>query len=168
MNARRRDESLEALEERVEKRRAREEDDEEVALEELIEALVPVERVRLPSVPEALSGDEFTCSVCQLIRSRRCLADEEQMICVDCAAQERREPEPAVQRPTVEAPCPACGTPVMVPEREDAACGFFCPECGVHVMWGGGHLHFVWNHRYRPDHLAGHLPAEPPEEVPRR
>ncbi len=160
---RRREESLEALEERVDEQWSREEEDKEIALEELIEAMVPTERAGEPSVPEERRGDEFTCSRCHLIRPRRCLADEDWMICADCAAEERRGPQPVVRhRPRIEAPCPACGTVVMVPERDDVACGFFCPECGAHVTRREGHLHLFWNHRYRPDHLAGHPPAERP------
>ncbi|MGH2655547.1 MAG: DUF4193 family protein [Actinomycetota bacterium] len=155
MTQRQREESLEALEERIERGWAREDEDQEVALEELIEALVRAERTTDPPAPEERRSDEFTCSWCRLIRSRTCLADDARMICEDCAAEERRGPRPTVRhRPRVETPCPACGSVVMVPERDDVACGFFCPQCGAHIMRRGGHLHLVWDHRYRPDHLA--------------
>jgi hypothetical protein len=151
------EEPIEPLEERVERLRSRGEDDEEAALEELIEVMVPRERASGPGVPAEPTRDEFTCTSCRLIRPRTCLADPGRLLCTDCVGVVA---SPAERAPDgrVEAPCPACGTLVMVPERDDAACGFFCPECGAHVARRGGHLHLFWNHRYHPDHL---LPGRP-------
>lgn len=157
------EESLEALEERVRREQAKEEDDAEVALADLEEALASRQRLPRESLPEERTGEEFTCSSCHLIYSRGCLGDEDRLLCVDCAREEewRRRSRARRARPRIrtEAPCPACGEIVMVPEREDAACGFFCPGCGVHVRRWGGHLHLVWNHRQVPDRVAS-VPAK--------
>lgn len=85
-----REESLEVLEEHLEKRWAREEEDEEVALEELIEAMASRQGGAAATTPEGPTQDEFICTSCNLVRSRRCLADEDRLICGDCAAEHRR------------------------------------------------------------------------------
>jgi DNA-directed RNA polymerase subunit M/transcription elongation factor TFIIS len=144
-------ESLEALEERAAQKVARKEDDEEVALADLIEAMAVAEPGEREDMPQERTGNEFTCSSCHLIY----LADEDRLMCIDCVrggSQRRARGRPARRRITVEAPCPACGEILMVPEREDAA-WLFCPGCGVHVLQWGGHLHLGWNHRYTPEHL---------------
>lgn len=153
-------ESLELLEERARREQAREEDDREAALADLIDAMVPQEPTDLPieeeTIPEVRGGTEFTCTSCHLIYSRSCLADEDRLVCIDCAREESRPRVPGPRAKhgiTLEAPCPACGEILMVPEREDAACGFFCPGCGVHVRRWDRRLHLVWNQRYVPEHV---------------
>ena len=81
--------SLEALEERMEKRWSDEEGDEEVALGELIDALVPPLPIGGPSIPEELGDDEFTCTSCWLVRPRVSLADFVQMRCAECVGASR-------------------------------------------------------------------------------
>ncbi len=41
--------------------------------------------------------------------------------------------------------CPACGTDLLVPEREDL--GFVCKGCGVHLVRRGRRIHLEWDHR---------------------
>jgi uncharacterized protein DUF4193 len=79
------EQSLEMLEEHLEKRWSTEEDDEEVALEELIDAMVVPEPVGGPAVPNAVGEAEFICSSCQLVRPVASLADLELVICSECA-----------------------------------------------------------------------------------
>lgn len=71
---------------------APDEDDEEAALEELIEAMVQPEEAAIEAdeaspreiTPRGREMDEFTCSSCHLIMSRSCLVDAERSICRDC------------------------------------------------------------------------------------
>ena len=83
------EESLEELEERETERVAAHDQDPEVALDELIEELVPQERVpigpRDPNAPEGPAADEFVCSTCRLVVARRLLAESRTMVCIDCA-----------------------------------------------------------------------------------
>ena len=82
--------SLEALEERMEKRWSDEEGDEEVALEELIDAMVSPLRVGGPSIPKDVGDDEFTCTSCWLVRPRASLVDFVRMTCAECVGSRAR------------------------------------------------------------------------------
>ncbi|MGH2650135.1 MAG: hypothetical protein ACRDHK_02850, partial [Actinomycetota bacterium] len=140
---RRRIESLEQLEEEQGTPLA-DEDDGDERLDRLIDVMAdrePSERVR---EPERATGREFACRACRLILSRACLADETRMLCADCVAVAEVGEVPHVH--LVRHPCPACGGVLMVPEREEVSCGFFCPSCGVHLTRRAGHVHLVWNH----------------------
>lgn len=83
------EQSLEALEERMEERWAAEEDDEEAALERLIEALVSPPPVDVPSIPRRLDRNEFICSSCLLVRPRASLVDFVLMTCSECVGASR-------------------------------------------------------------------------------
>ncbi len=78
------DESLEDLAERMERWQAREEEDEEVALAELIEAFADVTREPAGD-EEFVAPDEFTCRACGVILNRGHLVDVELMVCAGCA-----------------------------------------------------------------------------------
>jgi hypothetical protein len=80
------DESLEDLAERMERWQTREEedDDQEVALAELIEAFADVTREPAGD-EEFVAPDEFTCRACGVILNRGQLADAELMVCAGCA-----------------------------------------------------------------------------------
>jgi hypothetical protein len=116
-------------------------DDEGAALEDLIEEMVvPEEATREakeaipPSfLPRRMTGQEFTCSSCHLIMARSCLADEERLLCHDCVIEAGSEDVPAPHLYVIERPCPVCGRVLLVPERPDSVCGYYCPGCGVHV-----------------------------------
>jgi len=135
-----------------------EEDDEEAALEELIEAMVePEEAAReateaLPwtLLPRRMTGEEFTCSSCHLIMARSCLADEERRLCHECVLEAAAGLPPAHHR-AVERPCPVCGRVQLVPERPDSVCGYYCPACCVHIRSQRGHQHLEWNHHDHPE-----------------
>lgn len=162
-------ESLEELEERAARAEAR--GDEEARLDELIDAMVRSEpQAAAEGRPQGEGPREFVCVSCHLVMPRACLADEERLLCADCVREAAYRPAlPGGYRArhrTVERPCPACGRTLMVPDREDAACGFFCPGCGVHLRQRGGHLHMEWDHAYHPErwspsHRSG-LPAGVP------
>jgi hypothetical protein len=141
-------------------------DDEEAALEELIEGMVtreeaareaeeaspPTQRVR------GMRGNEFTCRSCHLIMARSCLADEQHGLCHECVREDASEEGPP-HRHVVERPCPVCGWVTLVPERPDAVCGYFCADCGVHLTIRRGHRYLEWDHRYHPESgpLAGRV-----------
>jgi hypothetical protein len=78
------EESLEDLAERMERWQARDEDDEESALGELIEAFADVER-EPAGVEEFVGPDQFTCRACGMILNRGQLVDVELMVCAGCA-----------------------------------------------------------------------------------
>jgi hypothetical protein len=149
------DDDPRAIEVREEEKR----DDEETALEELIEEMVePEEAAReakeaIPPtfLPRRMTGEEFTCSSCHLIMARSCLADGERLLCHDCVIEAGPEEVPAPHLHVVERPCPVCGRVLLVPERPDAVCGYYCPGCGVHVRTRGGHQHLEWNHHDHPE-----------------
>jgi len=141
---RRRIESLEHLEEEESDRLAGEEDGDD-GLDRLIDEMADREPLEREPEPERATGHEFTCRACRLILSRACLADETRMLCEDCVALAEVGEVPHVHH--VRHPCPACGEVLMVPEREEVSCGFFCPSCGVHLTRRSGHVHLVWNHR---------------------
>ena len=142
------------------------EDDEESAFEELIEEMVLPEEAALEAkealapaiLPRSMSGREFTCSSCHLIMARPCLADAERGLCHECVREAAAGILPE-HRHVVERPCPVCGRVMLVPERPDAVCGYFCPGCGVHLRTRRGHRHLEWNHRYHPEagRLAGRV-----------
>jgi hypothetical protein len=148
------------------------EDDEERCFEELIEGMVlPEEAARearesRPSaiLPRGMSGREFTCSSCHLIMARSCLADAERGLCHGCAEEAAAGIHPE-HRHSVERPCPVCGRVMLVPERPDAVCGYFCPGCGVHLRTRSGHRYLEWHHRYHSE--AGRL-ADRTAPDPRR
>jgi len=136
------------------------EDDEGAALEDLIEEMVvPEEATREakeaipPSfLPRRMMGEEFTCSSCHLIMARSCLADEERLLCHDCVIEVGSEEVPAPPNlHVIERPCPVCGRVLLVPERPDSVCGYYCPGCGVHVRTRRGHQHLEWNHHDHPE-----------------
>jgi predicted RNA-binding Zn-ribbon protein involved in translation (DUF1610 family) len=57
--------------------------------------------------------------------------------------------------------CPACGTDLLVPERENL--GFTCEGCGVHLVRRGRRIHLVWDHCDMADqapHARPHLYEE--------
>jgi hypothetical protein len=130
-----------------------EEDDEETAFEELIEEMVePEETAReakeaIPPafLPRRITGDEFTCTSCHLIMARSCLADEERGLCHECALEVAAGSPPA-HRHAMERPCPVCARMLLVPERPDSVCGYYCPGCGVHIRTRRGHRHLEWDH----------------------
>ncbi len=78
------DESLEDLAERMERWQTREEEDEEVALGELIEAFADVTRESCGD-EESVAPHEFTCRACAMVLDRGLLADAELMVCEGCA-----------------------------------------------------------------------------------
>jgi hypothetical protein len=84
--------SLEDLEERTARVLAREEGDEEAMLDELIRAMVRVEPPEAEEVPGEEGSDEFTCRLCHLILCRSRLADENEILCVDCHPGQRSHP----------------------------------------------------------------------------
>ena len=143
----------------VEEPKPEEEDGEETALEDLIEEMVePEEAAREakeaipPSfLPQRMTGKEFTCSSCHLIMARSCLADVERLLCHDCVIEAGSEEVPAPHRHVAERPCPVCGRVLLVPERPDSVCGYYCPGCGVHVRSRRGHRHLEWNHHDHPE-----------------
>lgn len=141
---RRRIESLEHVEEEESDRPVGEEDGDD-GLDRLIDEMADREPLEREPEPERATGHEFTCRACHLILSRACLADETRMLCADCVAIAEAGEVPHVHH--VRHPCPACGDILMVPEREEVSCGFFCPSCGVHLTRRSGHVHLVWNHR---------------------
>jgi hypothetical protein len=140
-------------------------DDEEAALEDLIEEMVdPEEAAReakeaIPPtfLPRRMRGDEFTCSSCHLIMARSCLADEERGLCHECVLEAEWEEVPAPHRHVIERPCPVCGRVLLVPERPDSVCGYYCPGCGVHVRTRRGHQHLEWNHHDHPEAGVRHV-----------
>lgn len=142
--------SLEAQEEEAARTLA-EEEEEETRFDELIDVMAEKEPMPLEERPVAIRGDEFVCTGCHLVRPRSCLGDEERRLCRDCVQELGVRPgRPATSRLRFERRCPACGETLMIPDRENAACGFFCPGCGVHLRQRGGHLHLEWNHTYHP------------------
>jgi hypothetical protein len=137
-----------------------EEDDEGAALEDLIEEMVmPEEATREakdaipPSfLPSRMTGEEFACRSCHLIMARSCLADEERLLCHDCVIEAGSEEVSAPPHlHVIERPCPVCGRALLVPERPDSVCGYYCPGCGVHVRSRRGHQHLEWNHHDHPE-----------------
>ena len=141
---RRRVKSLEQLEEQEANRLVASEEG-DAALDRLIDEMADGEPLEREPEPERATGHEFTCRACHLIVSRACLGDETRMLCADCVAVAKAGEVPHVHH--VRHPCPACGDVLMVPEREEVSCGFFCPSCGVHLTTRAGHVHFAWNHR---------------------
>lgn len=131
-----------------------EEDDEGSAFEELIEEMVePEETAReakeaIPPafLPRRITGDEFTCTSCHLIMARPCLADEERGLCHDCVIEAGSAEVSAPRLRVIERPCPVCERALLVPERPDSVCGYYCPGCGVHVRTRRGHQHLEWSH----------------------
>jgi len=141
-------ESLEDLEERRSDELVLEEQGDAV-LAELIDGFGEPKQGPAPGSGEIMEG-EFACRACRLIFSRSCLVDDSSSFCRDCAALAAAARLPTGEVPQVDRvqhPCPACGAPVMVPEREDVSCGFVCPSCRGHLSLLGGRLHFFWNHR---------------------
>ena len=136
-----------------------EQDDEGSALEDLIEEMVvPEEAAReakeaIPPafLPRRITGEEFTCSSCHLIMARSCLADEERLLCHGCIVEAGSEEVRAPHVHAIERPCPVCGRVLLVPERPDSVCGYYCPGCGVHVRTRRGHQHLEWNHHDHPE-----------------
>jgi len=143
-----------------------EEDDDETALEVLIEEMVePEEAAReakeaIPPafLPKRMTGEEFTCSSCHLIMARSCLADEERLLCHDCVIEAGSEEVTAPHLHVIDRPCPVCGRVLLVPKRPDSVCGYCCPGCGVHVRTRRGHQHLEWNHHDHPEAAVREVP----------
>ncbi len=149
-------ESLEWLEERTRRRLGRQENDREAALEELPEELATAHRELIgPSGEGGEAGavgpvrtDEFICSSCRLVFHRSHLGDRTKRLCRDCAASASAQPAAGRSRhEPLRFTCPACGAPLLVPERHEAPGSFTCTACGALVEHREGHLHLVWDHR---------------------
>ena len=79
-----REESLERMMERVERRHSREEEDHEVELDEMIDRFADSRSGPIMSDGEARS-DEFVCRRCHFVEHRSRMAKRGGLICVDCA-----------------------------------------------------------------------------------
>jgi Domain of unknown function (DUF4193) len=78
------EESLEALIEGIRRREAEEEDDAEVALDDLIERMADI-RAEPMGTEDLVREDEFVCRSCDMILNRSLLARREGTVCVECA-----------------------------------------------------------------------------------
>lgn len=168
--------SIEELEEASRRRLARDEEDDEAALEELEEGLrrLLVESIGTdpagettgePEV-EPVRQDEFVCSCCHLVFVKARLGDRLSGTCIDCTpAREAERPGERVGfraiGGTLRAVCPACGEPVLVPDRHEGPNVLSCPTCKALVERRGGHLHLVWDHRAVRDHPLVRWPDSP-------
>jgi hypothetical protein len=98
------EESLELIEERVRRADGRQEDDEEVLLQQLVDVFHPQqEPVTAEGLPKPLKRDEFVCTSCNLAIPRKHLADEERLICRDCLPdhESRRPPSTTIVSPAM-------------------------------------------------------------------
>jgi hypothetical protein len=76
------EQSLEQMVEAQEDRQALEEDDPELAFDELIRLLADI-RVE-PLGEEGARPDEFVCRSCQMVMSRNLLGEPSALICIEC------------------------------------------------------------------------------------
>jgi sarcosine oxidase gamma subunit len=120
------EEGLKALQERAREHSAEAEEDEETALQELIEEFVPAEAddgtAAEPETPEPVVGpDEFTCRSCHLVLHRSLLADRRRGMCADCAGRSNRRVASGAGGGAheIKLTCPACREPVLRPERHE-------------------------------------------------